>query len=208
MLTVVGAGPGSLEYLPPIAVQAIKEAEIVIGAKRLLDKLAAFKCEKVYLKEIGYSPQKLLTLANGKKAVLLVSGDPGLFSLTKKITNLTREIKIIPGISSAQLLCARLAKSWEQVSFISLHGQKSLAMLNVIKPKQEYIVFLDSEVNWQLLSEQLKKKVGEKNLYIGVDLGLPSEKLIKTTVTKLSTVKLKKRQLALLFISGAENGKS
>jgi len=206
MLTVVGAGPGSLEYLPPIAVQAIKEAELVIGSKRLLDTIAAFKSEKVYLKDINYSPQKVLALANSKKTVLLVSGDPGLFSLAKKITALTNEVKIIPGISAAQLLCARLAKSWEQVSFISLHGQKSLTNLNKIKQNTDYIVFLNNSNNWQLLSDYLKKKLGEKELYLGVDLGLATEQLIKTKVSKLPAVKLKKQQLALLFIAGAENG--
>lgn len=206
MLTVVGTGPGSLEYLPPIAVKAIKEAELVIGAKRLLDKVAAFKSEKVYLKDINYNPKKVLTLAHNKKTVLLVSGDPGLFSITKKITTLTRKVKIIPGISSAQLLCARLAKSWEQVNFISLHGQKSLANLAKIKPNQDYVVFLDSYVDFKLLSDYLKKKLGEKNLYLGVDLGLTTEKLIKTTVAELPTVKLKKNQLTLLFIAGAKDG--
>lgn len=205
MLTIVGAGPGSPEYLLPIAQQAIKEAELIIGAKRLVAKLVNGNCERVYLKEINYNPKKVLALAKTKKTVLLVSGDPGLFSIAKKITNLTKEVNIIPGISPIQLFFACLHKSWEQVTFISLHGLRSLTALNNIKPKQNYLIFLDSTKGLDIVGNYLAAKISSKHVYLGLDLGLPTEQVIKTTMEELSKLKIKKSQLALLYIEGAGN---
>lgn len=200
MLTIVGAGPGSQEYLLPLAQQAVAEAELVIGAKRLVDKLATPDCAKVYLKDINYSAQKILALAKGKKTVLLVSGDPGLFSLTKKITSLTSKVKIIPGISAAQLFFARLLTSWENVIFISLHGKRTLDSLKRLKTNQDYLFFLNSGQSLNQFADQLSSRAAAYQFYLGLDLGLASEKVQQLDLKQLAQVELQPGQLALLYL--------
>ncbi len=40
-ISIVGCGPGSLDYLTPAALRAIEEAEVLVGAIRLLDLFPA-----------------------------------------------------------------------------------------------------------------------------------------------------------------------
>ena len=63
-------------------------------------------------------------------AAVLMSGDTGFYSGTKKLVSLLEEetdweIEVIPGISSLQYFCAKIKVSWEDAKVLSLHGREA-----------------------------------------------------------------------------------
>ena len=124
---IVGIGPGAKEYLLPVALRRITEADCLIGARRALDLFPEFKKEKVcFDSRMNRVIPYLKKYRKDKKIAVLVSGDPGLYSLAQTIArNFPKdEYEVIPGISSLQLAFARIGESWQDAGIISLHGRK------------------------------------------------------------------------------------
>jgi precorrin-6y C5,15-methyltransferase (decarboxylating) CbiE subunit len=124
-IVIVGCGPGSPEYLAPAALRAIQGAELLVGAKRLLDLFPSAGGERIVM---DADAQGLLdemeVRAGSRAAVVLVTGDPGLFSLARSvIRRFGRErCRVIPGISSVQVAFARLCLDWADARIVSAHG--------------------------------------------------------------------------------------
>ncbi|MEN6564698.1 MAG: precorrin-6y C5,15-methyltransferase (decarboxylating) subunit CbiE [Veillonellales bacterium] len=139
-ITVVGIGPGSPEYLPPIAQKAIDSAAILVGSQRALDTFATEKSRnKVIDKDIAGVLAFIRACLQEEDVVVMVSGDPGFYSL---LTALRGEfsadrLSVIPGISSVQLAFARLADTWQDAVLVSMHGRSpDTAMLQYAKNKK------------------------------------------------------------------------
>ena len=133
-ITIVGVGPGSPDYVTPIARKTVQNSEFVVGAERVLSlfksdikgealKLTAKNLNETMLRCIDYAEK-------GKRVTLLSTGDPGFAGLLQTFRNATKtkkiEINVIPGVSSLQVCAAKLAMSWEEVSLFSFHNGTSL----------------------------------------------------------------------------------
>jgi len=124
---IVGCGPGAPEYVTPAARQAARQAGALLGAGRLLELFPECACEKVpwrgtteaMLDEIGR------LLAQGKRVAVLVSGDPGLFSLAQSVLRRfgAAACEIIPAVSPVQVAFARVGLDWAGVRILSAHGR-------------------------------------------------------------------------------------
>jgi len=126
-ICIIGVGPGAGEYLLPAALKLIKDADCLIGAQRALDLFSRFKKEKIcFDSRLSRVIPYLKKHREDKKIAVLVSGDPGLYSLAQAIArNFPKdEYEVIPGISSLQLAFAQIGESWQDVKIISLHGRK------------------------------------------------------------------------------------
>ncbi len=129
-IVVIGIGPGSPDYLPPIAVRAIAAAKVVVGGSRALAAFAPAGSETF---AIGRDIAAVLAFIGRRledsDVAVLVSGDPGFHSL---LVALRREfgpgrLEVIPGVSSVQLAFARLACPWQDAVLVSLHGRAPAA---------------------------------------------------------------------------------
>lgn len=125
-ITVVGIGPGSPDYLPPIAARAIARARVLVGGGRALAAFAPASCETY---TIGKDIAAVITHIRERLAVgdvtVLVSGDPGFYSLLAALRAEfgPEALDVIPGVSSVQLAFARLACPWQDAVLVSLHGR-------------------------------------------------------------------------------------
>lgn len=160
---VVGIGPGSPDYLIPAAKRAIDEAKVLIGSKRALETFAPKNCET---HAIGADIPEVLSLVRRRlkesDVVVMVSGDPGFYSLLAAIRQQfePKQILVIPGLSSIQTAYARLAKPWHDAVLVSLHGRhvdeevlsykkgKSLAILTDANQKPSVIASTLSRLGW------------------------------------------------------------
>jgi cobalt-precorrin-7 (C5)-methyltransferase len=110
-IIVIGIGPGSPDYLPPIASLAIARASVLVGSARALAAFAPAGSETYTLgKDIAAALAFIAGRLAASDVAVLVSGDPGFYSL---LTALRREfgpdrLEVIPGVSSVQLAFARL----------------------------------------------------------------------------------------------------
>ena len=125
---VVGIGPGSPDYILPIASRSIAQAKVLVGSRRALD---AFAPSHVRAKVIDKDINGVLTFISESLAandvVVMVSGDPGFYSLLAalKAKFAQSQMTVIPGISSMQLAFARISEVWQDAVLISMHGRQA-----------------------------------------------------------------------------------
>ncbi|MBP2651141.1 MAG: precorrin-6y C5,15-methyltransferase (decarboxylating), CbiE subunit [Firmicutes bacterium] len=126
-ITVVGIGPGSPEYLLPVAKKVLDAAKVLVGSGRALKAFAPPGCQtKIIDKDIAGVLAFIRERLAETDVVVMVSGDPGFYSMLTALRNeyLPEIITVIPGISAIQLAFARLALPWQEAQLVSLHGRE------------------------------------------------------------------------------------
>lgn len=124
---IIGVLDNGLAGLSPPAVEALKHADIVIAATRVLKLfsalLTAAECKDL-TGHLGQLPEWISgALAGQKKVVVLATGDPlchGIASfLSKKLG--AEQLDILPNISSIQLAFSRIGMAWQDAKICSVH---------------------------------------------------------------------------------------
>ncbi|BCV21177.1 precorrin-6y C5,15-methyltransferase (decarboxylating) subunit CbiE [Moorella sp. Hama-1] len=192
-LTVIGVGPGSPEYLTPAACQAAQEAEILIGGRRALRLFADLPREKQVLSGDLEKVYTFLKAVCPRPTAVLVSGDPGFFSLLGWLKRKfpSEKITVIPGISSVQLAFARLGRGWEGATFLSLHG-RPLATLAPYLPRlaagtvKLALLTGGSSTPTALGSYLASHGLADQKLWVGWELGTEQEGTIWLTAAELA----------------------
>ncbi|SMD06175.1 precorrin-6y C5,15-methyltransferase (decarboxylating) subunit CbiE [Sporomusa malonica] len=149
-IVVVGIGPGSPDYVLPIASRTIAGARVLVGSKRALDTFAsAGQITKVIDKDIKSVLDFIECQLAGQDVVVLVSGDPGFYSMLAALRNrfAAECITVVPGISSAQLAFARLAEVWQDAALISMHGRKAADDVLSYRPGHKLGILTDTQHN-------------------------------------------------------------
>lgn len=150
-IIVVGIGPGSPDYVLPIASKTIAAAKVVVGSKRALETFSkSGQITKVIDKDIEGVLDFIKEQLVSHDVVVMVSGDPGFYSMLAAIRNrfAAKQIGVIPGISSAQLAFARLADIWQDAVLISMHGRKADdKVLNFQPPHHKLGILTDTQHN-------------------------------------------------------------
>jgi len=150
---IVGAGPGSPEYVTPIARRIVQNACVVVGSERVLELFKSdIKGEVVVLtaknfkQAVGYA---LECAKKGKNAALISTGDPcfaGLLRTVLKEFGEDLDLEVIPGISSVQACAARLRICWDNAALLSFHEgneENKTVLLEVLKSGKTAIILPD-----------------------------------------------------------------
>lgn len=118
---LIGCGCGP-ETLTREAAEALQNADLVIGAGRLLAGIETKgeKREAVYTDAI----EALLRSSGAESACVLYSGDSGFYSGARLLLPRLADwdLRVIPGVSSLQALAARLGRPWQDWTLCSSHG--------------------------------------------------------------------------------------
>jgi len=147
---VVGIGPGSSDYILPIASRCIEKAKVLVGSQRALD---AFAPNHIVTKVIDKDITGVLTFISEflvtSDVVVMVSGDPGFFSLlvALKAKFGQSQLTVIPGISAMQLAFARISDVWQDAVLISMHGRQANDKDLQYKPHKKLGILTDHEHN-------------------------------------------------------------
>ena len=126
-ITIVGCGPGSPDYVTEAARRAVRDAQVLVGSRRLLAMFADGPAERIVADaDVPAVLEHLGAAASaGHRVAVLVSGDPGLYSLAQQVVRRfgRQQCTVIAGISSVQLAFARLGLDWADARVISAHGR-------------------------------------------------------------------------------------
>jgi precorrin-6Y C5,15-methyltransferase (decarboxylating) len=128
VLQVVGTDASGLAGLPPAGRRVLGEAEVIGGPRRLLAGLGPDDTGAELLESDAPErliPQLLSALEQGRRCVVLASGDPLWFGIGRLLLqHLPAEsIRFHPAPTSLQLAFARIGRPWQDASWISLHGR-------------------------------------------------------------------------------------
>ena len=167
-IAVVGVGPGTGNYLLPAAREAIAGADILAGGPRHLEPYR--ESGKALLPLEGSLDAFLDRLEEKRhtgRVALLLSGDPCFFSLLGKLgTRFPREeLEVIPGVSSFQVLFARLGIQWNGTETASLHGRPLEDALKSVREDRGY---------------------PDRVAVLAENLGYPEERILRTTLFALA----------------------
>lgn len=191
-VTVVGVGPGDPEYLSRKAERAIGQAEVVFGGARVLDGFSAPGQEKFVVEEDWNG---LIANLNEKrfrrKTAVLVSGDPGLFSLLALLRRhfQAEELDVIPGISAPQMLFARISEPWQEVEVLSLHGRTYEDVGDSFKKGGRFCLLTDKRYPPSRVAQLLTDQGFKGRAVVGHRLSYPDERIEELDLEELAEAK-------------------
>ena len=124
-ITIVGCGPGHRDYVTPAARAAAAKAEVLVGAPHLLQLFDDIAATRISVDRNITALLDTVQQQRQRQIVVLVSGDCGLYSLAHSVQKRfgADNCRLIPGISSLQVACARLGLPWQDIHIISAHGR-------------------------------------------------------------------------------------
>ncbi|PXV64820.1 precorrin-6y C5,15-methyltransferase (decarboxylating) subunit CbiE [Halanaerobium congolense] len=201
---VLGIGPGNKDYLLKKTEKIIGKMDVLIGGSRALETLAENKAEKIKI-TLPLVKIKNYILANyeKKKIAVLVSGDPGLYSL---LNYLKREINIdilevIPGISSLQLAASRIQISWNDMRITSLHGKDNKDELLVLLKKEAKVgFFTDNKFPPAKIAEYLlKNKIKDKTICVFENLSYADENITVGSAEEIKKLSFSKLTVMIIL---------
>ncbi|MCL1811659.1 MAG: precorrin-6A reductase [Methanomassiliicoccaceae archaeon] len=202
-VTVVGIGMGDEDSLTIGAGKAIDEADLLIGAERMVRSVS--KGQDSF---IEYKADPIIAHINEHKEygriAVLVSGDVGFQSAAKKIIEKIDpslfEIEVKCGISSISYLCSKTGSSWDDAFLMSSHG-KEANVVGAVYRNNKVIVLLEGGKGARKMCEELiEYDLGNVKVTIGQDLGQADER-----ITVGSPLELLEEEFGTLCIAMIEN---
>lgn len=190
MISIIGIGPGGAQYLTQEARDKVEAADMVAGSERLLELFPDLKAERLVLDGNIKAVTEIICNSAARRVAVLVSGDPGLFSLMGTIKNkISPEVlDVVPGISSVQLLFARLGIAWDDVKLISLHGRpdEKTILLKAAAGNSKIAIFTGSNFPPGTIASTLIESGFSGMAAVGENLSYPGERLLVTTLEELA----------------------
>lgn len=201
-IIIAGCGPGSVEYLTPAIRKAVERAEVLVGARRLLDLFPGHRAEKIV---VGSDIENILgdidSRRGSRQIVVLVTGDPGLCSLARPILKRfgRKTCEVIPGISSVQVAFARIGIDWLDARIIDAHGENpDLKPESLINEGKIAIFAGRSEaIRWVA---GIVKAIGKgRRVYLCENLTLENEEISQVQPDDLEKMKASSRSIILII---------
>ena len=179
-ISLVGIGMGSAETRTVEASRAIRESDLLIGARRMIDSCREFGKDCYVEYDSQKIAQYLAEHPEYEKVAVLLSGDPGFNSGAKKLLDvLGNQVKVISGISSASYFMSRIQKSWDDVLITSAHG-KHTNLVSLIKRNKKVFSILGTRDGIRNLAQEMAALgLNRAQLYTGECLSYPDEKIRK-----------------------------
>ena len=199
---VVGIGPGSESAQTGEVREAIERADCLIGASRMLE--AAARPGQLCIDAIASDAIASAIAAHPECSnfTVLMSGDTGFFSGTKKLLPLLLHChaRVLPGLSSMSYLCARLGTSYEDAVPVSLHGRQHDIAADV-RAHETVFALVGGEGGMAKLCARLAEAgLGAVRVSVGERLSYPDE-----TITCGTAAELAKREFDKLSVALIEN---
>lgn len=186
-VAVVGIGPGGREHLTAAAESAIRDAQCVLGAGRML--ALAREDQTVFG---AVSPASITEFIKEHKEfsrfAVLMSGDVGFFSGAKKLLPMLDfcKVEVLPGISSLAYLSAKIGVSYEDVKNVSLHGRDGNILPEVLRNRRVFALLGGENGAGRLIGGLAGNGLGAVRVSVGERLGYPDEKISQGTADELA----------------------
>ena len=205
-VTLIGMGSGQPENLTLQGLAALRQADLILGVRRLLAVLPAGCTEN---RAAAYRPDEvaeLLQTSGAENAVLVYSGDTGFYSgassMMEKLEALGVRARVLPGLSSIQLLAAALGRPWQGWNLVSAHGRTCDPVAECMQGRPTFFLTGGSEDPATLCAQLAAEGFGDVQGVVGQCLGTPEEKLFRGSVKELAAGRF--NSLSVLLVEAAE----
>lgn len=224
-VTLAGIGVGHKDYLTARATKICRQAELIIGAQRIVEAVA-FNGQDVYFEyRTAEIARYIVKHPEYRNIAVVFSGDVGFYSGAKKLLAVLREdrtcedkpgnkkkieqsieIEVVPGISSVVYFCAKLHIAWEDAALVSMHGKKE-HMISVIRDHEKTIALTGNAQDVRKLGmEMTEYGYGGLIVCVGESLSYDDESIGRFTAEEMCHYN--GSDLAVLYVYNPEGGKS
>jgi len=187
-LSLIGLGMGDGRQLTLEALEALRAAQAMFGAPRMLADVGRWtegkQTEQIYrgreiLDWLEHHPQC-------RNACVVYSGDTGFYSGSRQLLELFAgrqdwQVQVYPGISTVAALCARLHRPWENLQLASVHG-RACEVERLLAEHEAVFLLLGGEYPLGALCRRLcAAGMGQTKVQAGISLGYPQEQILTGT---------------------------
>ncbi|WP_425053222.1 precorrin-6y C5,15-methyltransferase (decarboxylating) subunit CbiE [Psychromarinibacter sp. S121] len=146
-LHIVGIGEDGLAGLTPATRAVVEAADVIVGGDRHHDLSGAVKAERIAWPSPFDAMIDTIRSLKGRRAVILVTGDPLWFSVGARIGRAIdpSEITYHPQLSAFQLAAARMGWSLADVETLTVHGRPVEQMIAFIQPDARLLILTTGE---------------------------------------------------------------
>lgn len=195
-IILAGIGMGASKGLTREVYDAIESADILLGAKRLIEPYKPRMEKKPYYlgKDIVPYLENLVLQSTGKRyrVVVLFSGDSGCYSGCQALARCLHEavaekrffadIRILPGISSVSYLASCIGESYHDAAILSMHGKLLPDLARRIQENEKTFLFMSGVKDMRKLGTALSEALmNDCIITAGYQLSYEDEEIRKLT---------------------------
>lgn len=194
-ITLAGVGMGNPNCLTKEVEKAIAEADLLLGADRMIagyqpkiEKMPYYTAEQIipYLEEM----QSVTSSKADRKVVILFSGDTGFYSGCQKLYDaLLREVNdgrlqtsvtVMPGISSVAYLAACMGENYQDAVICSMHGKELPNLAKKIRRGKKFFLLMSGLKDIHKLGKLLLDAgLIECTVAVGYQLSYPEQRIME-----------------------------
>ena len=179
MITLIGMGSGTPGSLTAQGLAALQGADRILGAKRLLATLPEGCTGN---RQALYKPDEILACLAAhpdEEIALVYSGDTGFYSGASQLLPMLRAFgiscRVLPGLSSVQLLAAAVGRPWQDWTLVSAHGCACDPVSACMNHKTVFFLTGGAETPATLCAALTAAGLGAAHALVGENLGTPAE---------------------------------
>lgn len=199
-ILIAGCGPGHPDYVTEAVRKAVSAAELLVGAQHLLNLFPESVAQRMTVGADIETLLKRLDEIEAKDVVVLASGDTGLYSLARTLLNHfgRKRCQLIPGISSVQIACARLALDWHDLKIISAHGREPQCSYDELARYKKIAVLAGTESSTRWAASMLESLGDNYVAFACENLTWEEERITELDAAGLRSAELASRTIILL----------
>ncbi len=188
-VTLASLGGGWENTMTAECAAALKSAGCILGAQRLLEHLPQ-GCTDHRIAAV--KPQELLDgiLRQSCDCAVVYSGDAGFYSGARGLLPLLEErqipARVLPGVSSVQLLSARLGRPWQDWNLVSAHGTDCDPVAAVSAGRPAFFLTGGALGPGEICRRLTQAGLGALAVTVGENLSAPEERVTFGTAAELA----------------------
>ena len=191
-VSLVGVGSGERWTLTFAAHDALMKADIIIGARRLIDTLSDEYAGRRVASVSAAETAKIITESGCNSAVAVFSGDSGFYSGARLLLPLLKaqgvEAEVIAGISSVQLLAAKLGRPWQDWRLVSAHGVTCDPIFEMTRGGSVLFLTGGAVTPSSICGELTAAGLGDTVVTVGDSLGGDNERIVTDTANNIQNM--------------------
>ena len=196
-IILAGTGMGSREDLTQEVNRAIENADILLGAQRLIENYQPAWEKKPYYTAAQILPylkslQERTLMKERVRVVILFSGDSGFYSGCQALyQSIRQEIRqqglkaslcILPGISCVSYLAACIGESYQDAAICSIHGKEVPNLMEQIRKNRKlFLLVSKAEELPELGQKMIAAGLQECRITVGYRLSYPEQRIERLT---------------------------
>lgn len=147
-VTIIGMGDDGCLGLSSRAVNAVAQAQVLVGGQRHLDFFPQFTGQRILWRGgIAEALERIAVASAEHNVCVLASGDPLFFGIGARVIGRigAEHVEVLPQPSAMQWAFAKAGLSWDDAALLSVHGRSHEGLVTRLRGHAKAACFTDPE---------------------------------------------------------------